>query len=291
MNRILGFVFAILFLLSGCSAAATKKVESTPEIKIVQGTGTMVIRDTWMRPASQGANGAIYFTIGNYGKEYDELIQLSSDAAEAIEIHVSRMSGDVMSMHHVEAMPLVAGEEVAFTPGGLHIMLVGLRQDLSTGDAITVTLQFKKHQKTIITVPVQETYSDPTEDALQRLERARQKWQEANITHYRFRLNIQCICLASQYAPLIEVQNGEIVSMKLAEGSDVEEYSLQEVRDMGTIDKLFDLVEGVLRTRDADVFSVKYEETYGFPSYYRDWDIDAIDDESRVFVLDFEILP
>jgi hypothetical protein len=102
---------------------------------------------------------------------------------------------------------------------------------------------------------------------------------------------MECICLASQYAPLFEVQDGEIVSMQLAEGSDVEETSVQEVRDLGTIDRVFDSLEAILRSKEWDVLSIRYEEEYGLPSYYRDWGIAAIDDESRVYVTDFEILP
>ena len=140
MNRILISVLAIVFLLSGCASPGTQGVE---------------VREVWARPAAQGANGAVYFIIRS--SEEDEIVGASSDVAEATEIHESRMSGDVMEMHHRMSVPLGAGEEVTFEPGGLHVMLIGLKQDLQTGDEFEITLQFKNSQEVQLRVPVQDT--------------------------------------------------------------------------------------------------------------------------------------
>lgn len=292
MTRRLVFVLiTILLLVSGCTSPTPDSVESKRTTERVQGTGRIVIRDAWMRPALHNSNGAIYFVIFNGAEKYDEILRVSTPAAEAAEIHVSRMGGDVMSMHHVAFVPLATAEEVTFAPGGLHVMLVGLKRDVKTGDEITVTLHFKNHDAVTIAVPVRETQIDLAEESLQRLSDARQKWLKANISHYRFRLNIQCVCPASQDAPKIEVQNGEIVSIDISEGSDIDEHTLQEYSDIGTIDRFFDFVEDNLGGGTSDTFSVKYDETYGFPLFYRDSDIETIDDESKMFVSEFEILP
>lgn len=143
MNRNIVFTLVVVLLLSSCAPAA-KEIE---------------VYDAWARPAAQGGNGAVYFVIRSSATE--ELLGVSSDAAAAVEMHESTMNGDVMEMRQVQSIPLGAGEEVIFDPGGLHIMLVNLKQDLKTGDEIEITLHFKDYQDIPLHVPVQE--SPPSE--------------------------------------------------------------------------------------------------------------------------------
>src|SRR5215216_934851 len=140
VNRISVFVLAIMFLLSGCTASATESVE---------------VRDAWARTAAQGENEAVYLVIRS--SEEDAITGVFSDVAEAAEIHESMINGDVMEMHHVESVPLGAGKDVTFEPGGLHVMLVRLNQDLKVGDEIEVTLQFKNHEDLAVRVAVKDT--------------------------------------------------------------------------------------------------------------------------------------
>jgi periplasmic copper chaperone A len=145
VKRILVFVLTFVFMLSSCALQATKSVE---------------VRDAWARPAAQGGNGAVYLTIRS--SEADELVGVVSDVAEAAEMHESLMSGDVMEMHQLQAVPLKAGEEVTFEPGGLHIMLIGLKQDLKAGDTFEITLGFKNHEEITVRVAVQDTPASDT---------------------------------------------------------------------------------------------------------------------------------
>ena len=139
MNRILVFTLVIVLLLSGCAAPAAAGVE---------------VQDAWMRPAVQGGNGAVYFAIHSSAAE--ELVGVSSDVAEAVEMHESKMNEDVMEMRQVQSVPLGAGEEVMFEPGGLHVMLVNLQRDLEAGDEIEITLHFNSYQDLPLRVPVQD---------------------------------------------------------------------------------------------------------------------------------------
>ena len=125
------------------------------------------IHSAWMRPAGQGENGAVYFVIHNHSSEVDELIDVSSDIAAAAEMHESKMSGDVMQMDQVESVPLKAFAEIEFAPGGLHIMLVDLKQDVRVGYEIEVVLHFKNFEEIKIIAPVRETAAPddhPSED-------------------------------------------------------------------------------------------------------------------------------
>ena len=110
-----------------------------------------------MRPAAQGTNGAVYFVIQNSTSQADEIVQITSEVAEAVEMHESKMNGDVMQMHQLQSVPLGINETVTFEPGSLHIMLVGLKQDLKNGDQIGLTLHFKQHEEIEISVPVSDS--------------------------------------------------------------------------------------------------------------------------------------
>jgi hypothetical protein len=50
------------------------------------------------------------------------------------------MEGGVMRMRPVARIELPAGKAVRLAPGGLHIMLVDLRQPLKPGDRVPLTL-------------------------------------------------------------------------------------------------------------------------------------------------------
>ena len=118
----------------------------------------ITVRDAWIRPTAAGENGAVYFVLENDSREQDELSGASSDLADAVEIHESSMASgtDVMQMGQVPSVTLDTGSEVTFEPGGLHVMMVGLKKELKVGDVIELTLHFKKHTDIPVSVSVAE---------------------------------------------------------------------------------------------------------------------------------------
>ena len=123
-------------------------------------TGSLDVKNAWARPAMQGDNGAVYFTIENGTEVDDALLSASTDIAGAVELHLSQMEGDHMSMHQQETVRIAAGEAVVFSPGGLHVMLVGLAHDLKVGDTFELTLTFESPGEKIITVTVRDDVND-----------------------------------------------------------------------------------------------------------------------------------
>ena len=122
----------------------------------------ITVREAWIRATKTGENGAVYFVLVNDSTEQDELLGVSSDLADAVEIHKSSLVAgtDVMQMNPVSSVALASGSEVTFEPGGLHVMLVGLKKELQVGDVIKLTLHFKKHADVPVNVSVAEFAPD-----------------------------------------------------------------------------------------------------------------------------------
>lgn len=120
-----------------------------------QGTD-LSIGEIWARPGLAGGNSAVYFVIENYGVD-DALLSASSDVAEAVELHQTQMEGDQMHMQHMaHGIPVPAGGPTSFEPGGLHVMLIGLKSDLKAGDTFDLTLTFEEAGELTISVTVRE---------------------------------------------------------------------------------------------------------------------------------------
>ena len=120
----------------------------------------------------------------------------------------------------------------------------------------------------------------------------REKWQNTNVSHYRYHLSISCFCVFSQDMPLIiEVQDGEVVSMEFQSGNEIDP-SLHETFDKyATIDRLFAELEADINGA-ADVVTATYDETYGFPKEVTiDFIQEATDDELYLSLSNFESLP
>ena len=142
MKKILMLVLTGMLLLSACGGKAGTDIEA---------------HDFWARSALKGGNGAAYMLLHNYSAEDDALIGASSDVAEAVEIHLSQMKADgTMEMLKQESIALPVDGEVELKPGGYHIMLIGLKQDLKAGAEFSVTLHFTNHEDIILTVPVMD---------------------------------------------------------------------------------------------------------------------------------------
>lgn len=117
------------------------------------------VLDPWARMSMPGApTSAVYGLIANIGVEDDTLIAASSDVAELVEIHeMSVDENEVMRMRPVEGGAVIPANGVEkFQPGGLHIMLINLTQELAVGDEINVTLTFEKFGDIELTVPVRD---------------------------------------------------------------------------------------------------------------------------------------
>jgi hypothetical protein len=102
------------------------------------------LREAWTRPAVRGAGTAGYLRIDNRTGHADVLIGAESPVAAAVSIHESRLEGQVMTMRLLKSLEVPSGRGVTLEPGGLHLMMSGLRRPLRPGDHFPVTLIFAR---------------------------------------------------------------------------------------------------------------------------------------------------
>ena len=99
-------------------------------------------------------NGAVYMRLMNEGDTDDRLVSVETDVAEAAELHETRMENDIMKMSPLDAVAVPAGGSATLEPGGMHVMLIGLKKELATGDAFELRLNFEQSGSQTIEVEV-----------------------------------------------------------------------------------------------------------------------------------------
>lgn len=97
------------------------------------------VRDAWVRATvpQQKATGA--FMSINAAQDA-RLIEAKSPLAGLVEIHEMRMENNVMRMRAVAGLELPAGRAIELKPGGYHVMLMDLKQQVKEGDTVPITL-------------------------------------------------------------------------------------------------------------------------------------------------------
>ena len=111
--------------------------------------GALEIGQPWARATPPTApTGGGYLSVKNTGTEPDRLISISSPAAGTVQVHEMKMEGNVMRMRELDGpLEIKPGETVTLAPGGMHLMMMGLKEPLKQGEKVPLTLVFEKAGK------------------------------------------------------------------------------------------------------------------------------------------------
>jgi copper(I)-binding protein len=140
------FIAAALLIAGTISASAHEEKSET-----------LTISHPWTRATAPTQKaGAVFMKIRSENSEADRLIGVSAPDAEQASLHTHIRDGDVMRMRPVEGIDVPAEGEATLEPGGLHIMLIGLKGPLFEETTIPLTLVFEKAGKVQIDVVVEE---------------------------------------------------------------------------------------------------------------------------------------
>lgn len=115
----------------------------------------IAVTDAFSRASAPTAKaGAAFLTI-KISEGADRLISASSPVSEKVELHTHLMEDGIARMRPVAAIDVTADAPAVLKPGGLHIMLIGLKAPLKQGESFPLTLNFEKAGPVAVTVPVQ----------------------------------------------------------------------------------------------------------------------------------------
>lgn len=123
-----------------------------------QSAAEVNISEAWVRENAPGQKvGAAYMTLNS--EQNSKLVYVEAPAvAKSVEIHSMTMNNGVMKMRMLDALTLKANQDAELAPGGFHLMLFGLKEQLKSGQSIDFKLCFEDEQGNIthqnLTLPV-----------------------------------------------------------------------------------------------------------------------------------------
>jgi periplasmic copper chaperone A len=139
-------VFRLAFMLAALLAFTQAVVAA--DISIVNARARASLTPT-------ATSGAVYFSVENEGKTDETLLAVMSPAATSAMIHETTIVDNVMKMRMVEGgLVIPAGQTRDLATGATHVMLMGLKAPLKSGDTIHLELVFETAGKISIEVPV-----------------------------------------------------------------------------------------------------------------------------------------
>lgn len=97
------------------------------------------IENAWARATAPGQKvGGAFVTLTADADA--ALVGAASPVATEVELHSMAMDKGVMVMRRMDQIDLPKGKAVTLEPGGLHIMLFGLKGPLKAGERLPLTL-------------------------------------------------------------------------------------------------------------------------------------------------------
>jgi len=129
MRKITLLFIATAVLLSGCASPTAIEAE-----------------DLWVKSSEMSTRGgmtAVYGTLTNNSSQDVVLVGGATEIAGVVEVHEMSMINGEMKMQEIDGgLVIPAGKSIVLEPGGNHLMLMMLTDDLEAGEEITVTFDF-----------------------------------------------------------------------------------------------------------------------------------------------------
>jgi copper(I)-binding protein len=129
MRKTLLLFLSISLFLTGCASS-----------------NDVVAQDLWVKSSEMSTRGgmtAVYGTLTNDSSQDVVLVGGATDIAGVVEVHEMSMIGGEMMMQEFDGgLVIPAGKSIVLEPGGNHLMLMMLTDDLQAGEEISVTFDF-----------------------------------------------------------------------------------------------------------------------------------------------------
>ena len=120
---------------------------SLPTPALAQQAGGPTITEVRVRATAPGAPvAAAYLRLEAGAKGADKLVAVKVDPAIAgvVEIHDMFEEAGMMKMRRIDGVVLEPGSPAELKPGGKHVMMMNLKQQMKAGDTVKLVLVFEK---------------------------------------------------------------------------------------------------------------------------------------------------
>lgn len=151
-------VLALLMSVTvACQADTDKSATPTAGKTTATAADSITIENPFARAVPPGQpNSAAFMTLINNSDVDHSIKSAVSPVAATVELHTHTNNNGVMEMRQVPQIDVPAKGRTELKPGGLHIMLIGLTQDLKAGEKAAITLTFEDGSTTTVDAPIQE---------------------------------------------------------------------------------------------------------------------------------------
>jgi copper(I)-binding protein len=159
-NIITIIAVSLCFSLSVCFAATSNNNNPDNTATLIEAAASIEIRNAWARPsmstsAGKRNNSAIYLEIVNNSNTDYNLVNVSSDVANRVELHKSFVDEKgVSKMVQLDKLVIPTKTSAVLQPGGMHIMLLDLKTILKVGDKFDLFLYFDNNIQKVVQVEV-----------------------------------------------------------------------------------------------------------------------------------------
>ena len=125
------FLALLVLLIAACGERASDPPE--------------VVAARIMVPPPGAPMAAGYFALKNPGREALQLVGVRSASFESVEMHETVEENGVSRMRALARVEVPAGGQVAFEPGGKHLMLMGPKLGDTPPAELPLTLELQSH--------------------------------------------------------------------------------------------------------------------------------------------------
>lgn len=115
----------------------------------------LAIEDGWVRAMPPGQPvTAGFMVLFNPGEQPLTVVGISSEQAERVQLHRTVQHGERVRMEAVGELEIPAGGRVLLAPGGLHLMLFGLSEQLGAGESVLLAFTLSDGSRVVSNLPV-----------------------------------------------------------------------------------------------------------------------------------------
>lgn len=131
----------------------------------LQAEAEIIVEGAWVRlPPPVADTAAGYMTIKNTGDHDVEITGIETEIAADPEFHAMEMNGEMMQMKKMEKVIVPAHGGISFSPGGNHLMLIGLSGELKAGEHVMMTLETSDGESIMVHAEVRDMRGGQMQD-------------------------------------------------------------------------------------------------------------------------------